>query len=298
MESNDETQSQPKSLRQQQVLDVAAERPDASIEELASSIPSATPDLVERVLEEFGDPAGDEETSTGTTSSSGPETSDSSAGEESGSDSAGPSGSAEPGVSEASGASDDAAVVDGDEIGPDAAATGYPAIEDLPERQRELLEAVAADPSATQTQIADRFDVTSATVSRWAKDVPGFEWRDRESFVDSVFAGGSAPGLTTDGGSTAGDSTESAVSSNGATEAATDVGAAAEAGDDPSGSDATLEDLEARVAALEEADDVAGVSGDGVFEDPELVHKVVHACMEADTIDESEELRIIEGLLD
>ena len=45
------------SMRQQRVLDVAAERPDAPMAEIADEIPSATVELVERVFEQYGDPA-------------------------------------------------------------------------------------------------------------------------------------------------------------------------------------------------------------------------------------------------
>jgi len=48
-----------KSVRHKHILDTAAEHPDASMEELASMVPSATTDLVERVLDKYGDPAED-----------------------------------------------------------------------------------------------------------------------------------------------------------------------------------------------------------------------------------------------
>lgn len=50
----------PKSIRQKQILDLATEQPDASLEELAAEIPSATAELVENVLKEYGDPAKDQ----------------------------------------------------------------------------------------------------------------------------------------------------------------------------------------------------------------------------------------------
>ncbi|MEF8828294.1 MAG: winged helix-turn-helix transcriptional regulator, partial [Haloarcula sp.] len=61
----------PKSMRHKQILDVAAEKPEASIEELAAEVPSATADLVERVLEEHGDPAEDDGTDAADESPSG-----------------------------------------------------------------------------------------------------------------------------------------------------------------------------------------------------------------------------------
>jgi|APHM01.1.fsa_nt_gi hypothetical protein len=55
-------QSDAKSMRHKQILDAAAERPDASITQLASMVPSATADLVQHVLDEHGDPDADDGT--------------------------------------------------------------------------------------------------------------------------------------------------------------------------------------------------------------------------------------------
>lgn len=49
----------PKSMRQKRILDVAASNPDASMETLATQIPSANTELIEQVLDEYGDPAED-----------------------------------------------------------------------------------------------------------------------------------------------------------------------------------------------------------------------------------------------
>ena len=59
---NEEDQGErllPRSVRHKRVLDIAAEQPDASMEEIAEEVPSATADLVERVLDDYGDPADD-----------------------------------------------------------------------------------------------------------------------------------------------------------------------------------------------------------------------------------------------
>lgn len=50
----------PRSIRHKQILDAAEAQPDASMEAIADEIPSATAELVERVLEEYGDPAADQ----------------------------------------------------------------------------------------------------------------------------------------------------------------------------------------------------------------------------------------------
>lgn len=57
MSKSDSTVTLPKSMRHKRILDVAAENPDASLAELADGVPSATVDLVENILEEYGDPA-------------------------------------------------------------------------------------------------------------------------------------------------------------------------------------------------------------------------------------------------
>lgn len=46
----------PRALIHRQILDSAATQPEASMEELASGVAGASTDLVERVLEEYGDP--------------------------------------------------------------------------------------------------------------------------------------------------------------------------------------------------------------------------------------------------
>jgi hypothetical protein len=53
----------PRSVRHKRVLDIAEESPDASCEEIAEEIPSITAEYVERVLDEYGDPASEAEAS-------------------------------------------------------------------------------------------------------------------------------------------------------------------------------------------------------------------------------------------
>ena len=65
------------------------------------------------------------------------------------------------------------------------------------------------------------------------------------------------------------------------------------------GSDARLEQLEARLASLERAleEQPGDTQTEAVFDEPELLHKVVHACMDSPNITEDEELRILRALL-
>lgn len=288
-----ESQSQPQSLRQRRVLDEAAERPDASIEDIAGAVSTASPDLVERVLDEYGDPAAEEgdtvepDGATEDPASHSPAPLDGGGDTGESAESAESADAVQPEATEGSGEGDSDSQGGGE---------APPALADLPDRQRELLAAVAADPTATQERFAEKFDVTCATISRWANAIEGFEWRDRESFVDTVFDEHPPPGLTTDGGPATQDGAGSAVASSGTISAGADAESAAD-GDDRSSIDSTLADLEARIDALEDADAPEGTGGE-VFRDAELAQKVVHACLNADTIDEDEELRILRVLLE
>ncbi|MFB6191979.1 MAG: hypothetical protein ABEI11_01515 [Haloarculaceae archaeon] len=46
----------PRAVIHKRILDVAADQPDASMAAIADEITGATTDLVERVLDEYGDP--------------------------------------------------------------------------------------------------------------------------------------------------------------------------------------------------------------------------------------------------
>lgn len=54
---SDGTSPSVRSMRRRKILDVAESNPDASLERLAAEVPTATVALVERVLNEHGDPA-------------------------------------------------------------------------------------------------------------------------------------------------------------------------------------------------------------------------------------------------
>jgi len=280
MGGHSESDSHPPSVRQRRILDLAEDHPSASVDELASMLSTGTADLVERVLDEYGDPAADDDPA-----ETGNETPDTDATADGEGDPAPPpaddnGGTHDPGTAMTDGqgtpksgpASSSESESDADQAGDD-----YPSVADLPEKHREALAAVAARPTATQREIAERLGVTRATVSRWMSSIEGFDWRDRQSFVDAVFDDPPSPNVTTDGGPT------------------TESTAAADGIDAPTPVETKLDRLEERIAALEASDDPD--DGASAFDDPELVHKVVHACLNADTVSEDEELRILEELL-
>jgi hypothetical protein len=180
MSTDDDDDAFPRSMRHRQVLDVAEEHPDASIDEIASMVPSATADLVENVFDEHGDPAADE------AGKAEPEDAE--------------EGSAELPQERENTNHDTTASAD-EAANPESGEPAEVTLEALSERQRELLEVVAARPDATQDEIADHFHVTPATVSRWASDIEGFEWSDRAEVVARAFETPSTA-VSTDGGAT------------------------------------------------------------------------------------------------
>lgn len=294
--------SYPQSMRHKQILDAAEEHPDASIQEIASMVPSATVDLVERVFEKHGDPAADEGSADQT-----PEQRDDTdesvpadqtrADDDVTVDDAGPSGEAEPSEKTPDAEADH----DGKDTPsasttaePDTEATKQipeeepveqPLLESLSEKQHEVLSIVAERPNATQQEIGEELDVSSPTVSNRVNSIEGFDWSERQSFVEELFDTETTQ-TTPDGGQT---------DESSATESTT-----VEAPAGSTDSVAIEEELAAiddRLAVLERALDTERENETSVFADPELVHKIAHACLESAAISEAEELRILEELL-
>ncbi|AAV45364.1 unknown [Haloarcula marismortui ATCC 43049] len=274
MSKSTKGQTAPKSMRHKQILDVAAENPEASIAELAAEVPSATAELVERVLEEHGDPAETDET----------DSSDESPAE------------------------------------PSAGSQSHPAPEDLSSTERETLRAIQQHPTASQRDLAETLGVTASTVSNRVNGIDGFDWTNREAFANAVFCeqetGSATPSGKTETPAsdsessestdtpddadgrvsepdTASDSTESSI-------AAAET-AAGEVNTTLTTFQSTVEDLSEQLAELEgQVETIADGGGSpqsDPFQDPELVHKVVHACMDSEKISEDEELRILDSLL-
>ncbi|KAA9396976.1 winged helix-turn-helix transcriptional regulator [Haloarcula sp. CBA1130] len=259
-------------MRHKQILDVAAENPEASIAELAAEVPSATAELVERVLEEHGDPAETDETDPTDQSQSDPSTESQS----------------------------------------------YPAPEDLSSTERETLQTIQQHPTASQRDLAEKLGVTASTVSNRVNGIDGFDWTNREAFANAVFSdqetGSATPSDETE---TQASETPPPESTDAPDEADGRVSASDTAPDDGDRSPAeietaagevnttlttfqsTVEDLSAQLAELEgQVETVTDGGGSPQpFQDPELVHKVVHACMDSDKISEEEELRILDSLL-
>ena len=275
LSKTDDRGALPKSIRHKRILDLAAEQPAASLEELAAGIPSATTDLVEHVLEEYGDPA-DDTTTDGRDDANEPTATESSS-----------DLSVDDGDGDDEGGDVDETEADG-EAGADDTTTGassYPDVGSLTGKQRRTLEAIRARPQATQQELAADLDVTAPTICNRVNSLPGFEWSQRESFAAAVLDAETGSAEDTESTSTDTDTTPMGTET-------TTADADAAPPDD-------RQHLTERLDALEAKLDDGGPGSDRppVFVDPELLHKVVHACMESSVITEDEELRILEALL-
>lgn len=254
----------PKSMRHRKILDIAANRPDASVDEIAEEVPSATADLVERVLEDYGDPAAD-------TEDGGEDTGDSSDDTERDSAAIAPSDStaSEAATSEAvteAVTASNTAQAEEDET--DVSAQ-YPTMAELSEREVETLRAIATRPDATQRELAELLDVSAATVSTRVNNISGFQWADRRAFVEAVLDSVPEP-------------------AHGEVPIMSDELADLRKG---------IETLNDRLAALDSQLEGAEEQADSSLE-PELAHKVVHTCMESSTFSKNEELRILKALVE
>lgn len=284
MSRADRGADKPRAMIHRRILDVAESAPDASLSAVAEEVSGASPALVERVLDEYGDPGNDSEADAQDDQQT---------------------NATEPGTFEADPASErDGPTTD------EAAAT--PAAADLSEKQLRTLRALYERPDASQGDLAEQLDVTRATVSRRLNAITGFEWDDRRAFAESVF--GPGPETGDDAPVPAGDDRGPAVS-EGDDDRGSDRGE--RGGVDPASLDAVegaLTDLTERVEAVESrlsesheaeaTDETTGTDeterGAGAVASvpPELAHKVVHACMESDRLDEDEELDVLRAFME
>ncbi|SDJ94719.1 Winged helix-turn-helix DNA-binding [Halovenus aranensis] len=285
-------------MRHKQVLDVAAENPDASMDELASMVPSATTELVERTLDEYGDPAAENDQATadetGADESSPADTPDErTTAETAVTGTAMTDGSTATASQSETSTETEAATTDAPESeattteeSADGNGDDKPSRDDLSAKEIDVLRVIADKPTATQREIGDELGVSSATVNNRVNDIKGFEWSDRVAFTETV--------LETD--VTEGDSDDQSASPT-----ATAL--------EPMLADVLtqLETLEDRIEAVEGcletvepcAAEATGADGGALtaVDEPELVHKALCACLESDRFSEAEELQLVREMV-
>lgn len=221
-EERPEERVYPKSIRHKRILDIAGDRPDACIEALAEEIPSATPDLVENVLEEYGDPATETESKSTVDAST---------------------------------------MVDSKpEVTPD-----------LTETQLETIRAIHEHPEETMRDLGDRLGVSGSTISDRVNSIDGFDWSNRYTFAAAVLDA-ECPDTNGERKTMATDNTDREV---------------------------RIDELAERVRRTEQKVDELDVDAETnpVVGDPELVRKVMHACLKSEIISEDEELTLLESFL-
>jgi len=109
--------------------------------------------------------------------------------------------------------------------------------------------------------------MSRATVSKRVNDIPGFKWKSRRDFVEALFDG------------RAGTKTNDSFERDASVEAY------------------SVEELADRVAAIETQLDEQTTSSGSARLEPESLHKVIHACMDAEYVSRDEELQAICKLL-
>jgi transcriptional regulator with XRE-family HTH domain len=288
------------------ILDAAESDPSASMADIASGIGGASTELVEKVLDQYGDPATEEQSDEDDASEREEQEEAAQSGGEkmdTGEDLNGTS------ASTGDGPEIEEKVRSGDEEA-DANAN-RPSVEDyegLTEGQVRALRLVERNPDAPQSDIAAEFDVTRATISRWLSDIPGFEWSRRAELATRILDDG-IPEADERTVSEESGSEEPGAEESGAGDREPDPGRESDRRDEL---DRRLGAIERRLERLENGSDAeadattetdtgagtdagAGVGVGGL--DPDLAHRVVHACLHSDRISEEEELRILKELL-
>lgn len=227
----------PRAVIHKQILEAAGENPESSVEGLAEAVSGANANLVERVLDEYGDPAENSEASKDADETGSSELQQT---------------SVEQSMIETNGQLDNSLVQQ----------------DDLTNKQLETMRTIREHPTATQAELAELLGVTSATINTRVNSIDGFDWENRHEFVEQV--------LEDDRDSTAGESTVPNTRTL----------------------DDRLERLEEQFERLESRLAEDRQPSSPISADPELAHKVLHACLSSDRIEEEEELDIVKQFVD
>jgi DNA-binding CsgD family transcriptional regulator len=299
-----QSHNQPRAVVHRNILDVAEAEPEASIKAIAQRVSGATVPLVERVLENYGDPADatandddateaetdDAEASWGddTNAPTNPDVaaeSDATSVEESvDTDTTTPNANDAPvevpkdgeNVIEGTHSESDADVqpaADGTQvetIEPDDSPPRTPAATvdraDLSEAQRETLQIIADRPEASQRDIAAVLGLSQSTVNNRLNSIEGFEWSERTEFAAAL------------------------VEADGGVDSATTTYQESSSTEDHAAVLARLDGLERQLDSLAER-------GPEPLDDPDLVRSVLQACFESDAVSTDQERQVVASLM-
>ena len=326
--STDRESSIPRAVLHKKILDAAQQRPDASMKELADDISGATTSIVRRVLQQYGDPGAETEMDEQGEEVGGTVATDDLSQEDEPTDEEDDSTNAMNGAhsknsaakksdqTEDSDSSSDTVTFRAEQAdyNPDSDETtdqttqrekhSVPNISELTEKQRETLESIQEKPTATQAELAEELGIASATINQRVNSIDGFDWSDRHTFIETLFSNGetttSEPQETTvedvSNSPTSATTETTMVNSNMKDERNSIDGvnpdSSTEQYENISG---RIDELCSQIETLEQQ--IETKSSSTGFSDPELAHKVVHACMKSDNITDEEEIQILKNIL-
>ncbi|MFB6096280.1 MAG: winged helix-turn-helix transcriptional regulator [Haloferacaceae archaeon] len=293
--------STPRAVIHKRILDVARDQPNASIERIAGEVSGATPDLVDRVLDDYGDPA------------------------EADAEAVGDADDPEFSVEELT--DRQCEILQTIYENPDASQrtlAGYLGItaptvsrhlNKIPnwdwdrrlEFGRVVVEHVESNGRGAEETDADELDADEPDGDEVGSAGPDGDEPDSQE-TETAEPGASDSGTDDPDGEEATDEEAEADGPEASDARATEEETDARATEEETGARATeeasvagidrrtIDRLDERIEGLERRLD-GGEEPRLVLDDPELVQRVIHVCMDADAIDEDDELRIIEALL-
>lgn len=139
----------------------------------------------------------------------------------------------------------------------------------LSEDQKQLLQAIYEHPDATKEQLTDRMGWSIEKLRRTVNTISNFEWQRRREIVQRLF----------DSGRTGSKSSE--IDEDHLERLAEQV-----------------DTLGSQVRNLEKKVKTTSATSEGALSDPDLLHRVIKACMDSANIQEEEELKIIKQLVE
>lgn len=231
----------PRATIHKQILDAATAQPDASTDELSTQVSGASVSLVEKVLEEYGDPATIDQPASKPIDDA-----------------------VEPQTNESINGTGETPMTSHDDH-QEHDLTLDPA--QYTTKQLETLREVRRHPDATQAELAERLDISDATVCQRVQSIDGFDWSERREFVDAVFDNGEVPH----------DVSESGTHSN------------VELVE-------LIDKLNRQLHAVEHRLDTQ-MASKVALANPDLTHKILHVCLKSDNISEDEELEIVKAFI-
>ncbi|WP_217255549.1 MarR family winged helix-turn-helix transcriptional regulator [Natronococcus occultus] len=174
---------------------------------------------------------------------------------------------------------------------------------DLTEKQLETLREIRDQPTATQADLADELGVTSATINQRLNSIDGFDWVERRAFTEALFnqreaisgsLGEEKTNIVNSAVESVADTTTTMPESNDSNSDGEKVNTDL---DNQYCEELTdqVHELTEHVQAVERQLETQSTASDSILTDPELAHKVLHACFTSDQISKEEELRILES---